>query len=115
MSALTKSILSHVQHKLDSADPTLVARISPFTIQSIRNYILLGIPPSWSLEKILENDLAGAVSNADKDNSAALADIVRYLMQSCPSRAVLHQGAVREWLQMHRERKAEAAEKAVGV
>lgn len=61
--------------------PTIPQR----TIDTIDNYVLHGLEPGGFVTAVLCNDLAGAVGTADRENLAALPDIVKYVYNECPS------------------------------
>ncbi len=55
------------------------------TLETLDNWAKFGLPPGGFVAAVLENDLADAVRRADSGNSAALVDIVRYMINELPS------------------------------
>ncbi len=47
-------------------------RVPVYMAESVRGYLLQGVPPCDFLRKVLENDLHGAALRADAANEAAL-------------------------------------------
>ena len=54
------------------------------TLETLDNWAKFGLPPGGFVAAVLENDLADAVRRADSGNSAALVDIVRYMINELP-------------------------------
>ncbi len=55
------------------------AAIPSLTIGQIERYINQKIPPGDFVERVLQNDLLGAVYFGDEENLAALPQLVRYI------------------------------------
>jgi hypothetical protein len=56
------------------------------TEQALRMYVDEGYRPGGFLCAVLNNNLFRAVSQADTENRAALADIVKFIYNRCPQR-----------------------------
>ena len=65
-------------------DRTHYQNVSEETLDTLDNWAKYGLPPGGFVSAVLENDLADAVRRADSGNSAALVDIVRYLINELP-------------------------------
>ena len=59
--------------------------IPKYTLDSLTRYVEHGIPPGSFLCAVLENNLVRAVGRADRENLAALPDIVKYIYNELPS------------------------------
>lgn len=66
-------------------DRTHYSTVPETTLETLDNWAKFGLPPGGFVAAVLENDLADAVRRADSGNSAALADIVRYMINELPS------------------------------
>lgn len=73
------------------------------TLDSIHRYVEHGIEPGSFVTAVLENNLVEAVGRADLENSAALADIVRYVYNEIPGQAWGNPNKVRAWLKKARD------------
>tara|TARA_R110002167_G_scaffold65480_2_gene185303 strand:+ start:9584 stop:10015 length:432 start_codon:yes stop_codon:yes gene_type:complete len=60
------------------------SNVPPHTLKTLDNWAKHGLPPGGFVAAVLENDLVDAVRRADSGNSAALVDIVRYLINELP-------------------------------
>lgn len=58
--------------------------VPPHTLETLDNWAKHGLPPGGFVAAVLENDLVAAVRRADSGNSAALVEIVRYLINELP-------------------------------
>ena len=65
-------------------DRTHYSNVPPNTLETLDNWAKHGLPPGGFVAAVLENDLADAVRRADSGNSAALVDIVRYMINELP-------------------------------
>ena len=54
-------------------------------LNSVRLYVLRGVPPGGFLTAVLSNDLSGAAGKADDENFAALGSWARFLYNYVPS------------------------------
>jgi len=61
--------------------------IPELTLAALDRYVNHGILPGGFLVKVLSNDLFGAVGRADKENLAALPEIVQYIYCELPADA----------------------------
>lgn len=68
------------------------------TKESLHLYVNSGLRPGHFLEAVLSNDLFGAVSHADSQNSAALVEIVRYVYNELPTGAYGSHEKIRAWI-----------------
>jgi hypothetical protein len=59
--------------------------IPQYTLDSLTRYVEHGIPPGSFLCAVLENNLVRAVGRADRENLAALPEIVKYIYNELPS------------------------------
>jgi len=59
--------------------------ITQHTQAALDRYVNHRILPGGFLTAVLSNDLFGAVGRADKENLAALGDIVKYVYNELPS------------------------------
>ena len=59
--------------------------IPKYTLDSLTRYVEHGIPPGSFLCAVLENNLFSAINRADRDNLAALPEIVKYIYNELPS------------------------------
>jgi hypothetical protein len=71
--------------------------IPPHMRDSIKLYILHGIPPGSFLTALLSNDFMGAVARADSDNGAALIGWGRFFYNYVPSGSHGSPAAFRAW------------------
>lgn len=65
-------------------DQTHYPTVPPHTLETLDNWAKFGLPPGGFIAAVLEDHLADAVRRADSRNSAALAEIVRYLINELP-------------------------------
>lgn len=65
-------------------DRTHYQDVPEYTLETLDNWAKHGLPPGGFVAAVLENDLADAVRRADQGNSAALVEIVRYLINELP-------------------------------
>tara|TARA_R110002020_G_scaffold135552_2_gene302720 strand:+ start:8608 stop:8979 length:372 start_codon:yes stop_codon:yes gene_type:complete len=65
-------------------DRTHYSTVPERTLEALDNWAKSGQPPGGFVAAVLENDLADSVRRADSRNSAALVDIVRYLINELP-------------------------------
>lgn len=72
------------QSYLDFGRGLYADRIPAATLDGIRNYVLLRVPPGGFLSAVLANDLFGAVGRADVGNHAALEAICEFIYNYCP-------------------------------
>jgi len=75
--------------------------IPELTAHALEHYVLTGAPVGGFLTSVLENNLFAAVSNADKDNTVALPQLVKYIYNRCPGGCWGSPGHVQVW-QEHR-------------
>ena len=61
--------------------------IPQYTLDSLTRYVEHGIPPGSFLCAVLENNLVRSVGRADRENLAALPEIVKYVYNEIPSNA----------------------------
>ncbi len=61
--------------------------IPAHTQGALTRYVTQGCLPGGFLTAVLANDLIGAVSQADEQNRAALAEIVKFIYNRLPSAA----------------------------
>ena len=78
--------------------------IPQHTRGAIDRYILDGIPTGDFMYNVLVNDLNGAVSHADKENSACLANIVGYIHNYVPNCCHGSREKVANWIKAHKEK-----------
>lgn len=71
--------------------------------ESLDRYVAAGIPTGGFLERVIENDLMGAVRNADLTNMFLLPVIVGYLYNKCPAGCWGRPGIFRDWIKKHIE------------
>jgi len=67
------------------------------TLASLERYVQDRVPPGGFLLAVLTNDLLGAVSRADKENLAALPEIVSYVYHEIPGNCWGSKDAVWQW------------------
>lgn len=65
---------------------------------SLDAYVTTGRPTGGCLRAILANDLFEAVGRADKNTTEAMASLVSYVYNECPSRCHGSYEAVDAWL-----------------
>lgn len=65
---------------------------------ALERYLNKGILPGGFMTAVLENDLAGAFSRADVENTANLRNIVGYIYNHIPSTAWGSREKVEAWL-----------------
>lgn len=65
---------------------------------SLERYFLYGLEPGSFLRAVLSNDLVSAVSRADPQNKAALADIVNWIAENAPDGSWGHSDYYTEWI-----------------
>jgi len=70
----------------------------PIAVESLKLYIVQGIPPGDFLEAVLANDLMEAVGRADCNNLAVLPHIVAWVYIHVPRVATGSFENVRAWL-----------------
>lgn len=73
-------------------------RIPEHTQGALERYLTHGLEPGSFLMAVLVNDLFGAVGRADSWNSAALADIVKWLYNEAPRGSFGNEELVNDWL-----------------
>ena len=61
--------------------------IPTHTQGALTRYVKEGMYPGGFLESVLSNDLFGAIGQADRENTAALRDIVMFVYNEVPSNA----------------------------
>lgn len=59
--------------------------IPSYMMCGLERYVERGVKPGHFLQKVISNDLAGAVSHADSSNIELLPVYVRFLYNQCPS------------------------------
>ncbi|MCF7795995.1 hypothetical protein K9M42_02780 [Patescibacteria group bacterium] len=72
------------------------------TKKELDRYVQNGIPTNGFLEKVLSNDLFGAIGKADEENSEALHDICKYIYNKLPSRCWGSSEQVVSWIKYKR-------------
>lgn len=65
--------------------------------EGLINWMFHGIRPGGFLTEVLANNLSGAVRLADRENGAALLEIVRFMIQHAPGQCWGSRNRVREW------------------
>jgi hypothetical protein len=73
--------------------------IPQHTLAALDRYINHRILPGGFLIKVLSNDLFGAVGQADRENLAALGDIVKYIYNELPGNAWGSSDLVYKWVE----------------
>lgn len=68
------------------------------TLETIDRYVEQKLRPGSFLRAVFNNDLTGAVANADRENKKVLTEIVKYCYNEIPSRCWGHNGAVEDWI-----------------
>jgi hypothetical protein len=81
--------LKHKEHNL----------IPEYTMNALNLYVEHGIVPGSFLCAVLENNLVRAVGRADRENLAALPDIVKYIYNELPSTCWGSPARVNEYLE----------------
>lgn len=71
--------------------------IPAHTMAALDRYVNLGIMPGGFLTKVLSNDLFGAVSCADSQNTLALTEVVKYIYNHVPSDAWGSYQVILDW------------------
>ena len=84
------------------------AKLPSHTLKVLREYILKGIPTGDFLHSVLCNDLSLSVRRADKQNTAALVDIVAFLFDYCPAPCCGSEEKVDDWIAAHKQLRREA-------
>ena len=72
--------------------------IPELTKDALDRYVNHHIPTGGFLYRVLTNDLFGALSKADQDNTRALHLIVKYIYNELPGSCWGNSKAVEEWL-----------------
>lgn len=80
-----------------------VARMPFRTKETIDNYVTKRWKPGHFVGAVLANDLKGAVAAADRDNQAALIEIVRYVYNYLPHTCWGSYEIVNAWLYQKQE------------
>ena len=73
--------------------------IPEHTKAALDRYVNDRILPGGFLIAVLSNDLFGAVGKADKENLAALADIVRYIYNEIPCSCWGNKEIIWKWVE----------------
>ena len=73
-------------------------RLKMYVLEMIQRYVEHKQKPSGFVMVLLTNDLHGAVSRADGDNRADLADIVEFMRAHVPAEAWGSPEKVAKWL-----------------
>ena len=71
--------------------------ISPTTLQGFEHWALVGVPAGEFVMAVLCNDLFTAVSRADDNNQAHLAEVCMYIYNRLPRNCYGSPEAVAEW------------------
>lgn len=87
-------------------------KIRPDTIDSIKRYIELGIPPGDFLWAVLTNDLREAFGRADEGNIRAMFEIVCWLWNYAPAMCWGDEERVKNWLDVKAKARMETKAKA---
>jgi len=82
----------------------------PGVIESLKNYVEVGVPPGGFLEAVLSNDLKEAFGRADINNRYAMFDIVSYCWNHIPSQCWGSKETVTEWLKVKAAQREAAKE-----
>ncbi len=70
------------------------------TMDSIKEYVLIGRPPGDFLRAVMENDLQESFGHADQGNRATLFEIVSFVYTCCPNACHGNPEAVRNWVKL---------------
>ena len=76
--------------------------IPQYTLDSLTRYVEHGIPPGSFLCAVLENNLVRSVGRADRENLAALPEIVKYVYNEIPSNAWGNSKSVSDYIESFR-------------
>jgi len=76
--------------------------IPQYTLASLTRYVEHGIPPGSFLCAVLENNLVRSVGRADRENLAALPEIVKYVYNEIPSNAWGNSKSVSDYIESFR-------------
>ena len=77
--------------------------IKQLTLDALQRYVEHGIPTGSFLRGVLENNLIGAASHADKENLLALGEIALYCLQNLPSSCWGSYDACEDWKEKKRK------------
>lgn len=75
-----------------------MSEIPQHTFDALARYLDRGLKPGAFLLCVLDNDLRGAVMNADEENRLALPALIEWMEESVPSAAWGSAEAVDAWL-----------------
>ena len=81
------------------------------TLDGIKNWVELGVPPGGFLHAVFCNDLMESFGRADMWNREAMFEIVSYLYNKCPYTCWGSPEEVRAWATMHADRREQEKEK----
>ena len=73
-------------------------KLPPHIVHSLKLYVEYRCSPGGFLRAVLENDLVGAISNADPQCTAMLPHIVRYVYNVLPGNTWGNPTRVKSWL-----------------
>ncbi len=81
--------------------------VPPVTKKTIDDYVEHGYMPGHFVWAVLENDLMKAFGAADSNNTKYMRNICAYVYNDIPSVCHGSPEKVRDWLQMHADRREE--------
>jgi len=66
-------------------------------MEPLKRYVQRGTIPGDFLQKVICNDLKGAIAHADEENLNCLAVYVRFFYNQCPSECWGSKGKMKAW------------------
>jgi len=81
-----------------------------YTKQTIDDYVEHGVPPGGFVRAVLANDLIGALSSADYNNSRYMFEIVGYIYNNIPASCHGSHQIIDEWIERKRKERMKERE-----